>query len=88
MEGKQSNLIPHLSKYWAIYLFLIQLIVTFTFGYARIGVAESKIAELESSQTAQDKIIDQQRVTESDIQAKLASIDTSLLYIRSALNIK
>ena len=87
VEKNDGGLVSHLNKYWAIYFCIAQLIVTFTFGYARIGTAESKIAELQASQNSQDAIIDSQRTDASDIKARLASIDTSLLFIKSALNI-
>ena len=87
VDKNESGAVAHLTKYWAIYFCIAQLIVTFTFGYARIGNAEGKIAELQASQNVQDSIIDQQRTDAADIKARLASIDTSLLFIKSALNI-
>ena len=80
--------LDHLSKYWTIYAFVLQAVVFGTLQYANIQSQDKRVSALEMSQTIQDARMVKMDETSSEIKTRLASIDTSLIFIKSALNIK
>lgn len=73
-SSEQQSVFGHLSKYWVIYAFVIQTVITWTLMGARI-------TNLEIEQAKQQAKIDKTDIVLLDIQTRLASIETSLKYI-------
>jgi len=70
--------LPHLKKNWFIYIFVIQLVVQWvTFG-TQIQVNTDNISELKEKQNLSQVVL-------VDIQTRLASIETSLIFIKDRI---
>lgn len=80
-----KNPIVHLKEYWVIYAFATQLV----FNYAGfINFKETISNEVFRNENRIEKLeaLSQTNVaTQSEINSRLASIETSILYIREAL---
>ena len=74
-----KSTLEHFVKYQSIYVFLVYLIITWTLIGARLTALELQVAEnslaISTNQTAY-----------IEIQSRLASIETSLEFIKRAVN--
>lgn len=77
-----KHLWEHIKEYWLIYAFIGQLIVSYTLttqsiesNKISIEANQARIVKLEQAQ-------DSEAIVLSDIKSKLASIETSILFIR------
>jgi len=69
------NIFQHLRNYWVIYLFIVNMIITFTTTSTRLNALEAQAAKNEITQ-------DQQNQVELDIRTQLASINTNIEYLK------
>ena len=77
-NAKDKGIIQHLKEYWLIYGFVAQLIINYTATSQTLADHNRRLIELEKKQESEELII-------TEIRTKLASIETSLIYIKDAL---
>lgn len=78
MDQSNKNIIGHLKDNWIVYAFIAQLIATFVINNADHLEFRKDIVELQNYRSAET-------IQLSDIQTRLASIETSLKYIERAI---
>ena len=71
----EQGVIWHLKEYWFLYAFIFQTIYTFWFNNFTIQNHTDRIAQLETRQNNEDVLL-------SEIKSRLASIDTSVEFIK------
>lgn len=74
-EPSNKNMLRHLKEYWVIYAFIAQLIATFVMNQQDHLNFTERIEKLEHYREAETVLL-------SDIQSRLASIETSLMFIK------
>jgi len=77
-ETQQINLFRSLKENWIILGFLVQIVVTWTLFSANITEHDKRLVKLEEYRDAESIVL-------NDIQTRLASIETSLVFIKERL---
>lgn len=77
-KNNDNNIISHFLKYQAIYGIIVSFIITWTLMGARIDA-------LERNDVKQDAKIEAYALSLAEINSRLASIETSLSYIKERL---
>lgn len=70
-----SGLIAHIKDYWLIYLFVGNIVFNVSSTASRLGMLEVKASK-------NDDMHETLQIDLTDIKSRLASIDTSLQYLR------
>ena len=78
MDKKDQNVITHFLKYQAIYVIIIGLIVSWT-------VVGTRLDSLEEDLVKNELRIELNSLNSAEINTKLASIETSLEFIKAQL---
>ena len=78
MDKKDQNVITHFLKYQAIYVIIIGLIVSWT-------VVGTRLDSLEEDLIKNELRIESNSLNSAEINTKLASIETSLEFIKAQL---
>jgi hypothetical protein len=79
MDEQKKGVVPHLSKYWVMYLFIGQMIITFTTNFNQLQVLDNRVDALEKKQDSNDLV-------SIEVRTKLASIETSLEFIKKSVS--
>jgi len=69
----------HIKNYWVLYLFVANIIVTFTTTSSRLSALEARASKIEEYR-------DEEQIVLVQMQKDIASINTSILFIKE--NIK
>ena len=77
-----SNIFKHLKDNWIIYVCLATIIANFATNGSDIAAIKAKQVQGEEVHKLLQLKIDQQQVQYAEIQSRLASIDTSLQYLK------
>ncbi len=77
--SSEKNILDHLKSNWILYAFIVQVIMAFSSYSFRITSVEAQVVDLK--QDAQ-----KDNVTLSEINAKLASLQTSVDFIRAQVD--
>lgn len=80
MDNQKSGILNHLVKFGAIYLFIGQMIITFTTNANKIQVLDSRLTKVEERQNQTEAIL-------VEVRTKLASIETSLEFIKRSVSV-
>lgn len=80
MDNQKNGILNHLIKFGAIYLFIGQMIITFTTQSNKLQVIDTRLAKVEERQNQTDSVL-------IDVRTKLASIETSLEFIKRSVSV-
>ncbi len=75
-EIKDVSLLNHVKTYWVIYIFIANIIMTYTLYGSRLTALEVRADKNDAVQTEQNNV-------ELDIRTRLASIDTTLQFLKA-----
>lgn len=78
-SNKDKNIFTHFMKYQAVYALVAYLIITWT-------IYGADISNLKSNDLKQDVKIEQNNLTGQEIKTRLASIETSLEFIKQQIS--
>lgn len=79
---KELNVGSHLSRYWQIYVSMVAIISFLSINGSDIGNLKIQQAKSEEVHEMLLEKINNQQIQYAEIQSRLASIDTSLQYLK------
>jgi hypothetical protein len=78
MTERSKNLLETLKDNWMVVAFIVQLIVTYALLNSTVANHEQRIVKLEDYREKESIVL-------ADIQSRLASIETSIMFIKERL---